>query len=298
MLKNLDSYREQSLYSDPGEFGVLLEGLPGDVRIISAVARNLFAHYAVEAAFLPDYSRADINLRNLKKQLQLDQERNGKTLTAERQTSEKLQGCCRDMALFSVGVLRAHKVPARTRVGFAGYITQGWHYDHVVVESYIDGKWQVFDPQIPVPAEGTIEDTFNLKLNESDKGFVTASYVWKNWREGNLKLESYGIKPGLGADERFIFNEVLLEAAHRFKRELLLWDNWGPMPLPGERVNGKNLNAVDVLAEALLKADESRLQDSEAQAIWEKLELAPGELITEVDPINGKIRKIDLSVKF
>lgn len=45
-----------------------------------------------------------------------------------------------------ISLLRHHGVPARSRIGFAGYFTQGWHHDHVVPEAWLGGRWVRCDP--------------------------------------------------------------------------------------------------------------------------------------------------------
>jgi hypothetical protein len=95
--------------------------LPTDPSDLSAVARNVIVHYRAAGHDLPVETRDEINSRWLEDILAADQHRHRPPLTRSRELTNRVQGCCRDHGLFCVGALRAHGIPARTRVGFAGY---------------------------------------------------------------------------------------------------------------------------------------------------------------------------------
>jgi Transglutaminase-like superfamily len=122
--------------------------LPIDPEALSAVARNIIVHYRASGHELPTETRGDINARWLEAILTADQSRHRKPFDHPRPPTERVQGCCRDHTLFCVGVLRSNGIPARSRVGFAGYFVDGWHHDHVIVEAWLDGRWRRFDPEV------------------------------------------------------------------------------------------------------------------------------------------------------
>src|SRR5213076_2445200 len=134
----------------------------------------------------------------------------------------RVQGCCRDHSLLAVAALRHHRVPARTRVGFASYLFESWHYDHVVVEVWDDGRWRRFDPEIAEPLPGLADPT-DIPTSP-DAPFVTAAQVWLGHRGGLLDVARYGAieYPALQG-EPFVYAKVICELAHRFGDELLLW---------------------------------------------------------------------------
>jgi transglutaminase-like putative cysteine protease len=140
-------YASHSAYSDPGRWAELLEATPTDPAALSAVARNVIAHYRANADELPEATRNEIGLRWLADVLGADQSRNAAPLDRERPMARRVQGCCRDHTLLCVGALRQHGVPARSRVGFASYFRPGWNHDHVIVEVQRDGAWVRFDPE-------------------------------------------------------------------------------------------------------------------------------------------------------
>jgi Transglutaminase-like superfamily len=245
--------------SDPGDFAALVEAVSPSPERIGEVARNLIAHYRAQASALPADTRADVHLRWVSDQLATDQQRHRCALDVARPLGERLQGCCRDHTLFAVAVLRQHGVPARSRVGFAGYLEPGWHHDHVVAE-YRDGdRWRRFDPEID-PAPRMLPDPLDLQVGEQAP-FQTAAEVFKLMRSGDIDPTIYGVAPGHpSSGEQFVVGEVFYEVAHRYGDEVLLWDGWGAIPLPGRPVEAEVLKLVDEVASLLLAADVGDVQ--------------------------------------
>lgn len=263
-------------YSDPGRFADLVEPLPTDPAALSKVARNVIVHYRASGHELPESSRGDINHRWLESILGADQARHPHALDVEREVTARVQGCCRDHTLFCVGALRSRGVPARSRVGYAGYFVDGWHHDHVIVEAWYDGRWRRFDPEVDAPRETlpTPTDIGHCALDGT--GFVTAAQVWLGHRSGQVDAETYGVDPNLPGfrGERFVFDEVIYEIAHRFGDELLLWDGWGRIGEPDEPVTADDARWIDEIARLLVAADEGDL-DAERHLL-ERYRTDPG----------------------
>jgi len=284
-------HASHSPFSDPGANADRIAGLPTAPSELSAVARNLIVHYRASGHELPDSSRDDIDARWLERILDLDRGRHPAPLTEERVVTERVQGCCRDHTLFCVGVLRQHGIPARSRVGFAGYFLDTWHHDHVVVEAWIDGRWQRFDAEIeaPTPALPTPLDMGTAPIGGT--GFVTAAQAWSAYRSGDLDVDTYGVDPDLPlfAGPRFVFDEVIYEVAHRFGDELLLWDGWGRIGEPGTPVSDEDAAWIDPIAELLLAADAGD-EEAERRLLARYREddgLHPGPTIQQASP-SGK----------
>ncbi len=109
-------------------------------------------------------------------------------------------------------------------------------------------------------------------------------------REWSSKCES------LLVNERFIFNEVILEVAHRFGDELLLWDSWGRMGPPFTPVDEIDAAWLDDIADLLLESDQG---DGEAeQRLFEIYEsdtgLRPGPQILQASPFGDPPIEVDL----
>lgn len=248
-------------YSTPGRFAALLDELPTEPAELSVLARNLIVHYRASGHDLPLDSRDDINARWLESTLELDQSRHPTSLMTDRPITGRVQGCCRDHTLFCVGVLRSHNIPARSRVGFAGYFLDSWHHDHVIVEAWLDGRWKRFDAEVDTPRP-TLPSPMDIGTCSVDSpGFVTAAQVWTSYRRGELDPESYGVDPTVPGfrGERFIFDEVIYEVAHRFGDELLLWDGWGRIGEPDEPVSADDAAWIDGVADLLIASDDGDL---------------------------------------
>ena len=281
-------HARQTPFSDPGRHAASFRSLPSDPAGLSAVARNVIVHYRASGHELPEETRGDVNARWLEDLVDLDQARHPGSLTEPRPVTERVQGCCRDHTLFCVGALRAHGVPARSRVGFAGYFVDGWHHDHVVVEAWIDGRWRRFDSEVdePRPSMPTPMDIGHCEVDS--RGFVTAAQVWAGHRRGELDPETYGVDPTVPVfrGEWFVFDEVIYEVAHRFGDELLLWDSWGRIGPPGKSVSPEDAAWMDGVAGLLLAADQG--DTAAEQALLEQYRsdagLHPGPTVTQESP--------------
>jgi hypothetical protein len=250
-------HAQQTPYSEPGEHAAVVMELPTEPGPLSAVARNVIVHYRASGHELPEVNRDDVNSRWVERILAVDQGRHPWPLERPREVTSRVQGCCRDHTLFCVATLRAHGVPARSRVGFAGYFVEGWHHDHVVVEGWLEGRWRRFDSEIDEPPPGLPTPTDIATELCGGSGFVTAAQVWTAYRRGDLDPETYGVDPNVPVlrGPRFVFDEVIHEVAHRFGDELLLWDAWGRMQAPGTPVSDDDAGWLDGVADLLLDAD-------------------------------------------
>jgi Transglutaminase-like superfamily len=285
-------YARHSAYSDPGRLAALLAELPTEPGALSAVARNVIAHYRAQADGLPEETRQDIHLRWLADILATDQERNAAPLQTERPLAERIQGCCRDHTLFCVGALRQHGIPARSRVGFASYFKPGWNHDHVVVEAVIGGRWVRFDSEL-VPDRFPF-DVLDLPVGP-DAGFRTAAEVWQGHRAGRLDVDTFGVDVDVPVGgEWFVRTYVIQELAHRMKDELLLWDSWGTMG-PDADVDADAL--ADEIAALLVAADGG--DDGAERRLIERYRadpaLHPGDRIQSFSPYGDEVTEVALA---
>lgn len=252
------AYVAHSEFSDPGPWAHLLTALPTHPAELAAVVRNVIAHYRASEVELPTGTRDDINLRWLREQLATDQSRHSAALVHRRPPERRLQGCCRDHTLLAVAGLRAHDVPARSRVGFAGYFVPGWCHDHVVVEAWIGGRWRRFDTELDGPRDGVADPTDLPPATPGSAGFCSASAVWLAHRDGRIDACVFGVDPTMPAlsGPTFLFNAVIHEVAHRSAMELLLWDSWGRMRPPGEPFGGDDAAWADEIAQLVVASDD------------------------------------------
>lgn len=291
-------HAQHTAYTSPGPYVSLLESLPTAPAELSTVARNVIVHYRASGETLPDATRDEINSRWIEAALAADQSRHPGPLTVPRDITDRVQGCCRDHTLLCIAALREHGVPARSRVGFAGYFIEGWHHDHVIVEAWIDGRWRRFDSEIESSRPG-LERPMDLPLDAAGgRGFVTAATAWIAYRRGELELSNHGVDPSmpLFSGERFVFDEVIYEIAHRFGDEMLLWDSWGRIGIPGSAVNDEDATWMDKVAAMLIAADGGDLEVEQHLLDCYRTDpgLHPGNRVMQHSPFGEVSVEIDL----
>lgn len=239
--------------SDPERYSDLVADVPSDLASVCAVARNLIAHYWFASVPLPSVSNDDINARWLSRILEIDQERHvEKPLQHERAEAHRVQGCCRDQVLLAVGILRQHGIPARTRLGFAEYFSGDRRQDHVVAETWLGGRWVQFDPKLPGPRE-KVADPHDIST-AVDSPFLTAAGAWIGYRQHGRSIDDLGIRIPTAEfmGPPFVLTYLIMDVAHRFGDELLLWDYWAAIPLPGRTMH---VELGDELADLVVHAD-------------------------------------------
>ncbi|TNM68216.1 transglutaminase domain-containing protein [Streptomyces sp. NP160] len=288
-----ERFAVHSAYSDPGAFAHRLRELPDGVAAVCAAARGTIAHYRAELADLPVERRHEVDLRWLARILALDAERHSQPLTHARPLEQRVAGCCRDHTLFVVGALRERGVPARSRVGFAGYFSPGYHHDHVVVEHHDGERWVRTDPEL----DGG-HWPFDPRDVPTGAGapFASAAEVWRGHRAGELDASAYGVFPGspFGGPE-FVRGYVVFEVAHRFGDELLLWDAWGATEDDADPAEADAL--ADEVADLLVRSDDGDGgAESELLARYtEDDRLHPGASVVQHSPFGADDVVVDLT---
>lgn len=300
-MTDLVDHARHTAFSDPGRHADLFDELPVEPAALGAVSRNVIVHYRFSGHELPTETRGEVNSRWLEAIIDADQGRNGFPLRETREPTRRVQGCCRDHTLFCVGALRHHGIPARSRVGFAGYFVDGWHHDHVVVEAFLDGRWQRFDPEIEeasaeLPTPG---DIGSCELG--GPGFVTAAQAWVGHRAGEIDPQTYGVGPDVPVfrGERFVFDQVIYEVAHLHGDEMLLWDWWGRIGEPGEPVSDDDAVWLDEVAALVLAADDG--DEALGRGLTSRYrrdpDLRPGPTVWQASPFGDPPVEIDLRAR-
>lgn len=299
MIESVIDHARHTSFSDPGRHARLFDDIPSDPAGVSLVARNLIAHYVTRRDELPAQTQPDVNARWIERALDLDQLRHPVPLSTERPLAERLQGCCRDHSLFCVSVLRSNGIPARSRVGYAGYFLETWNHDHVIVEAWIDDRWRRFDPEIEAPILDLATPLDIGTCDVGSRGFVSAAQVWDAFRHGHLDVDNYGVSNELAIlrGERFVFDQVIYEVAHRFGDELLLWDSWGHIGAPDAPVEASDAKWADGVARFLLAADDGDLDAERALLGQYRIDdgLRPGPTVRQMSPFGDATVVIDLA---
>lgn len=289
-------YSRHSPYTEPGPHSALLNDVQPDLPSVSAIARNVIVHYRHSRVALPEKSSDDIHARWLHRILEIDQSRHAAPLQVGRPEAERVQGCCRDHTLLAVAILRQHGIAARSRVGFANYHRRDRRSDHVVAEAWLDGRWVRFDPEISEPRKGLA--TPHDIPDGLGSPFLTAAAVWIGHRRDGRSVDDLGVQVGPVSFKGppFVLAYLIMEVAHRFGDELLLWDSWGAIPVPGGAVDTE---LADRLARLLLAADTGDAAAEQELLAWYRQDpqLHPGQTVTRHSPRGGASVVVDLQTE-
>ena len=257
-MSNLEHYRQQSVFTDPGPHARLYDALPSDIGEICRIARDLIVHYAALGPNPPADRIGEIDCRYLRAMLDRILELDDRPLTESRIIENRLVGCCRDHTALTVSILRHKGIPARARYGTSAYIEPGYFCDHVIVEYWNGARWVGVDSEL-----GPYEiDMWKVEFNPLDvpaDQFIRGGAGWLMCRAGQADPERFG----LGSEStlcgwEFLVGETLLDLAALNGCEMLCWDSWG-MTEKALNLDEDDKAFLDDLAQATL--DESRSEE-------------------------------------
>ncbi len=176
------------------------------------------------------------------------------TLLRKRPVAERIAGCCRDFALLYVAMARHKGIPARMRVGYAGYFQAGWYVDHVIAEAWdaAEGRWRMIEPEIGDDFTPATDERFDPLDVPADR-FLVGPRAWLLARSGEIDPERFLVDPDLDIPYTrgwlSLRHHLVQDLAALNKAEMLLWDQWGILndddPL-------EQADMLDELAQAML----------------------------------------------
>ncbi len=274
----------------------MLARVTGDLAELRRVARGLVIHYRVERALIADDRLDEIDTRYAEAMLSRLLELHDGALSETRPPGERLVGCCRDFTVLFVALARAHGLPARARVGFAGYFVPGVMIDHVVAEVWDDGikRWRRIDAEL---ADDHADPTDGARLDPLDLGrdrFLDGGTAWHRCRAGVSDPATFMVDPGLDLDATrgwpYLRHNLVHDLAALNKAEMLLWDGWG---LADEATaTDADVELLDRVAAATANADPNL---AELRGLYEAqpaLRVPPE--VTSYDPLGGPPRQVVL----
>ena len=237
-------YGTQSRVTDPGPFAGRLDAVPPGLAAMQATARQLVFHYRAGGDYAEngiDPGRiAEIDTRYADAMLARLAELAGPPLTAGRPARQRLVGCCRDFTVLFLAIARHQGVPARSRVGFAGYFVPGWFVDHVVAEVWDAGqqRWRLVDPELADGHTGGSDPSPVDPLDVPASRFLTGPRAWRACRACEADPERFAVDPDLKVPGTrgwpYLRHNLVHDLAALTKREMLLWDEWGLADLDAE----------------------------------------------------------------
>lgn len=293
-------YAEQSVVTDPGELADRIEEAGSDLAALRRMVSGLLVHYrdpAYDDYGLPEERRAEIDTRYAERMLARLRELDAAPLGAERPHVNRLVGCCRDFTVLYLTLLRAAGVPARSRVGFAGYFAPGWWIDHVVAEVWDagEGRWRLIDAQLgdthPRPDGGEPFSTLDIPHDL----FLTGPAAWKAARAGEEDPERFVVSPDLEIPFLrswfYLRHNLIQDLATLDKREMLLWDTWGL--LKPEPSSPEELELLDRVAAVTGAPDPTPADLAALYAAEPRLRVPP--VVLSINPLDGSFRDVDVA---
>jgi len=252
-------YAAQSRVTEPGKFAATVKGVPGSLSAMRRAARQLVFHYRADGDFAENGIAAEriaeIDTRYAEDMLARLTELADQPLGADRKPCERLLGCCRDFTVLFLSMARAHGVPVRARVGFAGYFPPGWYVDHVVAQVWDEAqqRWRLVDAELADdyadPATGTPLDAEDLTSSQ----FLTGAAAWAACRDGSADPDRFCVSPDLDIPVtrglRYVRHNLIHDLAALTGHEMLLWDDWGWSEL--DKLAPSQLAVLDDLAAAM-----------------------------------------------
>jgi hypothetical protein len=264
-------YVGHSPYTDPGASREWLADAPSDLAGLRRLATQIVFHYRasgdpVALGFAPE-RMDEIDLRYAERILARARELQGGPIGGQRDALSRVLGCCRDFTLVLVSLAREAGMPARMRVGFAGYLLgetrsddgayEPWWLDHVVAEVWDGGagRWRLVEAQID---DGFLDAGTGLPLDLLDIGadrFLVGADAWLAARAGTIDHARCVVDPSVEVP----FLRSWAQLAHNLAvdlaavngHELLLWDSWGPL----ESVTQPTSSSADLTIEHFTMLD-------------------------------------------
>ncbi len=211
-------YTQQSVITDPGDYGRLLEELPRNIPGLCAAIQGLLIHtwkIRRDGIDLSPERRAEIEIRGMARLLARIQEVDDRPLTVVRPLEKLLVVDCRHFATLLCAILRYQGVPARARCGFAAYLESTHWQDHWVCEYWHAPRkrWVLVDADV-------------LDYDVSRDRFFPATKAWQLCRAGHADPNQFGFAPearGLWA----VRADMVRDLAALNRCELLCIDAWG-----------------------------------------------------------------------
>jgi hypothetical protein len=228
MASDVEYYRTQSRWTDPGRWTPLLSEISPDPAALPGALARLLLHPFVaplRGVEVPASAIDDRDIRSVEAIFDRLRARDDRPLAVERAPEQRIFCVCAGFARVAAAVLRLNRVPARCRAGFATYFHPGFLEDHWVCEYWDGGAWRLLDAQLDEAAVRELGADFAPADVPRDR-FLDASTAWQGLRDGALDPARMGLSPLGLAGTWFVVGNVLLDVAALNKQEMLPWEKW------------------------------------------------------------------------
>ena len=248
-------YKRQSPFSDPGKYAHLFEALPDDLPALASVVQGLIIppyHLPLKLhnLRLEDIELAPYGYRSIESLIAKLLSICDLPLTQARPPRLRLGVNCRNFATLLVSILRHKGVPARERIGFAGYLGGAIHYEHRITEYWgkAQNRWRLVDAFVDPIRRQASGIRFNTLDIMPDDPFYLAAEVWLKARQNNVDPDQFGDSEtdiGLPPIRYALMHDF--DALNKF--EVLGNDTWGELiDKPEADLTADDLQFLDEVA--------------------------------------------------
>jgi len=258
-------YTKHSAITDPRKYAYLFEDLPHDISSLVKIVQGLLIHPAwPEAHDLPDERSKEFYLRSVPQMLNRILDLDSRQLSMERQPEKRKVSICRDWAVLLISMLRHQGVPARLRIGFAGYFLscKPRYVDHRIAEYWNKklNRWVLVDAMIDEIRRRRLNLQFDTLNIDSNSPFLLAGDAWQRCRARKANPEEFGDSP-----DDIGMPPIRYALLHDFdalnKVELVGFDAWHNLiNKPEKEVTEDDRELLDEIAEITTHV-ESRFND-------------------------------------
>jgi excinuclease ABC subunit A len=228
----LEYYTRHSVITDPGKYASLFDDLPYGIQSFVKIVQGLLVSLPWEDAYnldIPRERHREIYLRTVPEMLKRILELDPSSVIVKRPPQKRKVSLCRDFAVLLVSMLRYQGVPARVRVGFAGYYRAETprYWDHRIAEYWNKGlnRWVLVDAMTEKPILERLRFKIDPLNIDSSSQFMLAGEVWQKCRTGKAEPQEFGDSPeDLGMPP--IRYALLHDFDYLNKNELVGFDAW------------------------------------------------------------------------
>ena len=251
MNEDLAYFARPGLITNPGKYGVLLDGLPAQIADLCRLVQgtNIHVFWAERYGYpLPEARQREVQLRMMERRLARVIELDPRPLTEVRPPDRRLVGNCRDFSVMLACLLQHQGVPARARCGFGTYFLPDHYEDHWVCEYWNEQqqRWILVDAQLDDLQCHVLNVSFD-PLDVPRDQFIVGGKAWQMCRSGQADPERFGIADMHGL--WFVRGDLVRDVAALNKMELLPWDRWGLIEGTDDSLSSADLELLDHLAD-------------------------------------------------
>jgi len=259
----LEFYSNHSIYTDPGKYTYLYDGIPPEVPQIVKIVQGVILHLSqFENDNIPIPGKQinnEIHLNTVERMLKGISKKDDRSLSFLRPIKKRTVGICTHYALLTCSILRSKGIPARSRGGFETYYSSNKHHDHWICEYWnaSEERWIMIDPEINEMMKKNLNINFN-SLDLPQNVFMTGAEAWKLCRSEKENPDHFGIMGDKwygGWD--FVLCEMVLDFMALNKTELLPWDENKLSRKSIRRLNDDEYILLDKAAELGVAGNES-----------------------------------------